>query len=164
MLLIMEKNKNIENFLKHVSKKDSGWLAKAKWRQENEDWLDVSFSIAIKVASTLSTNKKNGIFPKSQVELAEAMECSAQYVNKLLKGQENLQIETICKIGRILGITLIEVPKVVITQKSAYQTINLWLGDLNIKSPKTTTVTTTSFSEIIAEVETKGELNYELAA
>lgn len=122
MLLIMEKNKNIENFLKHVSKKESGWLEKAKWRQENEEWLDVSFSIAIRVASTLSANKKTGTYPKSQVELAEAMNCSAQYVNKLLRGQENLQIETICKVQRILGIKLIEVPKAVITQTVPYQT------------------------------------------
>lgn len=159
MSILKIKQKLINNSIK-----DSGWFAKAKWRQENEDWLDVSFNIAIKVASTLSANKKTGAFPKSQVELADAMECSAQYVNKLLKGQENLQIETICKIGRILGITLIEVPKAVITQNSPYQALTLWLGDLNIKSPATTTITTTSFSEIIAEVKTKGELNYELAA
>jgi len=114
MLLIMEKDKNIENFLKHVSKKNSAWLEKAKWQEENEDWLEVSFSVALRVASTLSANKKTGAFPKSQVELAEAMACSAQYVNKLLRGQENLQIETICKIQRILGIKLIEVPKAII--------------------------------------------------
>lgn len=122
MLLIMEKNKNIENFLKHVSKKSSGWLEKAKWQEENEDWLDVSFSVALRVASTLSANKKANVYPKSQVELAEAMGCSAQYVNKLLRGQENLQIETICKVQRILGIKLIEVPKAIITQTVPYQT------------------------------------------
>jgi ribosome-binding protein aMBF1 (putative translation factor) len=120
--------------LKHVSKKDSGWLAKAKWRQENEDWLDVSFTIATKVLSTLNANKKTGTFPKSQVELADAMGCSAQYVNKLLKGQENLQIETICKIGRILGITLIEVPKAVITQKSPYQALNPDVSNISYTS------------------------------
>lgn len=162
MLLIMEENKNIENFLKHVSKKNSGWLEKAKWRQENEDWLDVSFSIAIRVASTLSANKKANVYPKSQVELAEAMGCTAQYVNKLLRGQENLQIETICKVQRILGIKLIEVPKVIITQTVQYQQISFWLGDLNIKSPATTI--TTPYSNIKVEVETKGEGNYELAA
>ena len=162
MLLIMEKNKNIENFLKHVSKKDSGWLEKAKWRQENEDWLDVSFSVALRVASTLSANKKANVYPKSQVELAEAMGCSAQYVNKLLRGQENLQIETICKVQRILGIKLIEVPKAKITQTVQYQPISFWLGDLNIKSPATTI--TTPYSNIKVEVETKGEGNYELAA
>ena len=158
----MEKNKNIENFLKHVSKKDSGWLEKAKWRQENEDWLDVSFSVALRVASTLSANKKANVYPKSQVELAEAMGCSAQYVNKLLRGQENLQIETICKVQRILGIKLIEVPKAKITQTVQYQPISFWLGDLNIKSPATTI--TTPYSNIKVEVETKGEGNYELAA
>lgn len=44
------------------------------------------------------------------------MGCSPQYVNKLLKGQENLQIETIFKIGKILGLKLIEVPKIEINQ------------------------------------------------
>ena len=158
----MEKNKNIENFLKHVSKKNSGWLEKAKWQEENEDWLDVSFSVALRVASTLSANKKANVYPKSQVELAEAMGCSAQYVNKLLRGQENLQIETICKVQRILNIKLIEVPKAVITQTVQYQPISFWLGDLNIKSPATTI--TTPYSNIKVEVETKGEGNYELAA
>ena len=161
------KNENIKKFLDVVSKKESGWLEKAKWRQENEDWLDVSFSVALRVASTLSANKKANVYPKSQVELAEAMDCSAQYINKLLRGQENLQIETICKVQRILGIKLIEVPKAEITQTVQYQPISFWLGDSSIKSPAattTTTTTTTSYPDIKVEVETKGEVNYELAA
>jgi len=106
----------IKQKLKQTSIKDSAWLEKAKWRQENEDWLDISFSIAVRVGSTLSANKKADKFPKSQVELASALGCSPQYVNKLLKGEENLQIETICKISRILGITLFEVPKIQLKQ------------------------------------------------
>jgi hypothetical protein len=82
----------------------------------------------------------------------------------LLRGQENLQIETICKVQRILGIKLIEVPKVIITQTVQYQARSFWLGDLDIKSPTTITTTTTSYSDIKAEVETKGEENYEYAA
>jgi transcriptional regulator with XRE-family HTH domain len=160
MLLIMEKNKNIENFLKHVSKKSSGWLEKAKWQEENEDWLDVSFSVAVRVASTLSANKKANVYPKSQVELAEAMGCSAQYVNKLLKGQENLQIETICKVQRILNIKLIEVPKAIITQTVQYETVSSWFEKLNIKSPATTITTPYSYEK----VEVVGEGNYGLAA
>jgi plasmid maintenance system antidote protein VapI len=156
MLLIMEKNKNIDNFLKHVSKKSSGWLEKAKWQEENEDWLDVSFSVAVRVASTLSANKKANVYPKSQVELAEAMGCSAQYVNKLLRGQENLQIETICKVQRILNIKLIEVPKTVITKTVHYQPMGTWFGALNIKSPVTTTKSVYSTLKIVE--------NYELAA
>ncbi len=154
------KQKLIQNSIK-----DSGWLEKAKWRQENEDWLDISFCVALRVASTLSANKKAKVYPKSQAELAEAMNCSAQYVNKLLRGQENLQIETICKVQRILNIQLIEVPKAVITQTVQYKPISFWLGDLNIKSPTTTTTTTTKpYSDTNVEVEAKGEGNYELAA
>lgn len=159
----MEKNKNIENFLKHVSKKDSGWLAKAKWRQENEDWLDISFGIAVRVASTLKANKKANKSPKNQVELADAMGCSAQYVNKLLKGQENLQIETICKIGRILGITLIEVPKIEIKQNLQSEFFN-WFLDVN-KANLTKPSSVTSKAYVVDNIQgVAGENNYALAA
>lgn len=136
--------------------KDTTWLEEAKWRQENEDWLDISFSIAVKVASTLSANKKANVYPKSQVELAEAMGCSAQYINKLLKGQEKLQIDTICKVQRILNIKLIEVPKTVISKTVQYQPINTWIGTLNVKSPAVTTSISYSNLKIVD--------NYELAA
>lgn len=150
------KQRIIENSIK-----DSGWLEKAKWRQENEDWLDISFDVALRVASTLSANKKADKYPKSQVELAEAMGCSAQYVNKLLRGQENLQIETICKIGRILGIKLIEVPKMEIKQKVHYPIdIATLLEKLNIN----TTPLQTSTQYVTVKVEQAGEGNYALAA
>lgn len=154
------KNENTKKFLDLVSKKESGWLEKAKWQEENEDWLDVSFNIAVRVASTLNANKKANIYPKSQVELAEAMGCSAQYVNKLLRGQENLQIETICKVQRILGIKLIEVPKAIITQTVQYETVSSWFEKLNIKSPVTTITKPYSYEK----VEVLGEGNYGLAA
>lgn len=151
----------IKQKLKQTSIKDSDWLEKAKWRQDNEDWLDISFSIAVRVASTLSANKKTNKFPKSQVELSEAMGCSAQYVNKLLKGQENLQIETICKIGRILGITLIEVPKIEIKQTLQFVDINWFLDRSNLTTPS-------SVAPIAYVANTiqgvAGENNYALAA
>jgi transcriptional regulator with XRE-family HTH domain len=155
------KQRIIENSIK-----DSGWLEKAKWRQENEDWLDISFDVALRVASTLSANKKADKYPKSQVELAEAMGCSAQYVNKLLRGQENLQIETICKIGRILGIKLIEVPKMEIKQNFNYQDINVLLEKLNIKSTptKTTVAYETEIVKVAVNTNIAGENNYALAA
>lgn len=102
---------NIKNRLKNSSKQDNSWIERAKYRKENKAWLDVSFAIAVKVMSALKANKIADIFPKTQKELAEAMNCSPQYVNKLLKGTENLQLETITKIERILNIGLIEVPE-----------------------------------------------------
>ncbi len=139
---------------------DSGWLEKAIWRQENEDWLDISFTIAVKILSALSANKKASISPRNQKELAEAMNCSAQYVNKLMRGQENLQIETICKVQRILGIKLIEIPKIESKQKVHYPIdIALFLEKLNINT--TPLKKTTQYTSV--EVEA-GEGNYALAA
>ncbi len=102
---------NIKNRLKETSKQDNTWVERAKYRKENRAWLDISFAIAVKVMSALKENKAENIFPKTQKELAKAMFCSPQYVNKLLKGAENLQLETIVKIEQILDINLIEVPQ-----------------------------------------------------
>jgi transcriptional regulator with XRE-family HTH domain len=102
---------NIKNRLKNSSNQDNSWIERAKYRKENKAWLDMSFAIAVKIMSALKANKTANIFPKTQKELAEAMSCSPQYVNKLLKGTENLQLETITKIQQILNIGLIEVPE-----------------------------------------------------
>ncbi|UOB17874.1 helix-turn-helix domain-containing protein [Abyssalbus ytuae] len=102
---------NIKNKLLKTSKKDTAWLEKAKWRKENEEWLDISFKIAVKILSALKTNKATGTYPKSQKELAKALDCSPQYISKLLKGQERLGIDTITKVGKILSVKLIEVPQ-----------------------------------------------------
>ena len=42
----------------------------------------------------------------TQKQLAERMSCSHQYVSKVLKGQENLSLETLAKIERALGISI----------------------------------------------------------
>lgn len=102
---------NIKNKLKRVSKSDNTWITKAKYRQENKAWLDISFEIAVKILCQLAENKKAKVFPKSQKELAEALNCTPQYVNKLLKGTENLQLETITRIEKTLNIQLIQVPQ-----------------------------------------------------
>ncbi len=152
----------IKQKLLQNSIKDSSWLEKAKWRQENEDWLDISFSIAVRVASTLASNKNADKYPKSQAELAEAMGCSAQYVNKLLKGQEKLQIDTICKIGRILGIKLIEVPKIELKQTVPYNSVASTTERTKITSPSLRT--SNPYTSLKANVKAAGEGNYALAA
>lgn len=101
---------SIKNRLKENSKQDNTWIERARYRKINKAWLDISFAIAVKVMSALKSNKAANVFPKTQKELAEAMVCSPQYVNKLLKGTENLQLETITKIEQILNINLIDVP------------------------------------------------------
>ncbi len=103
--------KNIKDKLKNTSKKDTSWIENAKYRKENKAWLDISFSIAVKIMSVLKQNKIDNIFPANQKELAEILKCSPQNVNNLLSGTENFKLETITKIEQVLNTNLIQVPK-----------------------------------------------------
>lgn len=44
----------------------------------------------------------------TQKQLAEQMGCSQQYVSKVLKGQENLSLETMSKIEDCLHISILQ--------------------------------------------------------
>ncbi len=94
---------NKEKFLGLVSQEQSAALEKLRWQKENEAWLDISGSIALKVLRHL---RKNSI---SQKDLAERMGCSPQFVHTILKGSENLTLETISKLEKALRIELIQV-------------------------------------------------------
>ena len=48
--------------------------------------------------------KQEGLTQKA---LAERMDCTQQYVSKILKGKENLSLETLSKLEDALGISLI---------------------------------------------------------
>ena len=41
-------------------------------------------------------------------ELAEKMNCTQQYISKILKGRENLSLEALCKIELALGIRILQ--------------------------------------------------------
>lgn len=77
------------------------WKEVTQWRTENKDWLELSFSIALCVVDEM---ERTGI---TQKELAKRMQVSPQQVSKILKGSENLTLETICKLNSVLGIQLI---------------------------------------------------------
>ncbi len=83
--------------------KASNWQEKAEWRKRNADWLNKSTQIAVSVLEQLR------IKGMSQKELADAMGVTPQYVNKVVRGNENLTLETICKLESILGISLVEI-------------------------------------------------------
>lgn len=102
----MDKNKEIKNKLKsRISNKKSNWLEQAEYYEKNKDWLDKSALIAIKILRHLRANKI------TQKDLAERLNVSPQYVNKIVKGKENLSLETITKIERLLDLKLVEVLK-----------------------------------------------------
>ena len=94
---------NLEKLNKILSKQESTWEEEAKWREANEEWLSQSFDIAVRVLDTLKAKKM------TQKDLAEKMKVTPQFINKVVKGQENLSLETIGKLSRALGIKLIDI-------------------------------------------------------
>lgn len=48
--------------------------------------------------------KQLGLIQKA---LAERINCTQQYISKILKGKENMSLDTLSKLERALGITLI---------------------------------------------------------
>lgn len=101
----MNKQQNIENFKKLVSKTKSGLLEKLQLDSENEQWLDRSFQIILNVVRAM---RKQGL---KQKDLAERMGVTPQYISKILKGKENLSLQTISKLEEVLGIQLLIIPE-----------------------------------------------------
>lgn len=91
----------VNNLRKHQSTTPSKWREKAEWRQENKSWLRHSQHIAMMM---LDKMEELGL---TQREVAERMGCSQQYVSRILKGHENLSIETMCKIEEALDLVIL---------------------------------------------------------
>lgn len=95
--------KELQNRLyARTSATPSKWKEKAEARQRNKGWLRYSQHIAIMMLDKMD---ELGITQKS---VAERMGCSQQYISRVLKGTENLSIETISKIETALGIQILE--------------------------------------------------------
>ncbi|MBQ7575480.1 MAG: helix-turn-helix transcriptional regulator [Bacteroidales bacterium] len=77
------------------------WREKALWYRDNHKWLMYSRFIALK------TLKRLDELNLSQKQLARMLDCSPQYISRLLKGTENLTLKTISKIEECLDLDLI---------------------------------------------------------
>ncbi len=97
------KTDNLENFQKLVSNEESGWLSKFLHYKSNQKMLDNSSKVAVNVLEALRTKKM------TQKDLAEKMNVSAQQINKIVRGKQNLTFGTIAKLEDALGITLMEI-------------------------------------------------------
>lgn len=97
------KSKNLENFQKLVSDEKSGWMDQFLYHQSNKKWLDKSAKVAINVLEAISEKGW------TQKDLAEKMNVSAQQINKIVRGKQNLTFETVDKLETALGISLIEI-------------------------------------------------------
>ena len=82
----------------------SQWREQAKWYTDNWYWLRHSLWIAIQ------TRRQMTDLGLTQKELAERIGCSQQYVSLILKGKENLTLETISKLERALDFNVFPDP------------------------------------------------------
>lgn len=96
-------NDIISKLKQHQSSTPSKWRENAEWRMANKSWLRYSQQIAMMMLDKMDE------LNMTQKKLAELMGCSQQYVSKILKGQENLSLETLSKIECCLNIQILSV-------------------------------------------------------
>lgn len=104
---------NRDNFRKLISKTPSAWKEKAMARAA-QPWLAAySSAIARRIMARIHQDKE-----MNQSKLAELLGVSRQQVSKIISGQENLTLQTIWNISKVLNIELISFPDYTYNQKS----------------------------------------------
>ncbi len=96
------REETIKRLNDYKSETPSKWRENAEWRMANKSWLRYSQKIAMMM---LDKMEELGLTQKA---LAERMGCSQQYISRVLKGTENLSIETISKIENALHLEILE--------------------------------------------------------
>ena len=93
--------------------------------RQNSAWLKKSQSIGVRILTTLRAKSM------TQAELAQLMGVTPPQINKIVKGYENLTLDTIAALEKALGIALVEIPKLEIkvdyimpNWKTGYSIIN----------------------------------------
>lgn len=97
----MTKDEKLRWLEQHQSATPSHWREQAEWERKNRVWIRHSQFIAVMMLSRMDE------LHLTQTSLAERMGCSQQYVSRILKGKENLSLETISKIEEALQMPII---------------------------------------------------------
>lgn len=90
----------VNRLRKYQSPTASRWREEAEWRRANRVWLRRSQAIAVKILDKMDEMQW------TQAQVAERIECSQQYVSRIVKGSENLTLEMISKIEDALDIKI----------------------------------------------------------
>lgn len=100
----MKEGKNKRQF--GFTEEGKRWLAQAIYHEENKAWLRYSGKIASRIHAALSSQEG-----MTQKKLAELMDVSPQQISKIMKGHENLTLQTIAKLSEVLKVDLITFPE-----------------------------------------------------
>jgi len=91
----------IKKLREHESVIPSRWPKEAEYRRENKTWLRHSQYVAMLMLDKMEVL---GLTPKT---LAAQMNVPQHYMSKILKGHENLSLETLAKIEDILHLNIL---------------------------------------------------------
>lgn len=89
------------DILNKYKSETANWSEEAEYRRRNARWLRYSAMIALQVRERMSQIRM------TQVVLAEKLGCTQQHVSMLLKGKNNLTLETIAKLEEALDFDII---------------------------------------------------------
>lgn len=91
---------NEDKFNQLVSKEQSKIIDKLK-KEELENWHETSSIIAFKVL------KKMDELCINKIQLSLLLKVSPSYITKLLKGHQNMTLETLLNIEKVLGLKVL---------------------------------------------------------
>lgn len=84
----------------------NSWSKDADYRLKNRKWLRYSSNIARRILAVIEDKEDF-----SQANLARLLGVSPQHISKIVKGKENLTLETIANISTVLETELISFPE-----------------------------------------------------
>lgn len=96
---------NVEKLAQIAKPRSEASIERARERRENREWRRMSQDIALCLHYYL---RKSDM---TQKVFAEKMQVSPAQVCKLLKGEENLTLETVCKIQNVIGKEFVTISK-----------------------------------------------------
>lgn len=93
----------------------TSWMKEDEAAKRNEEKVRATTKIILHLIDYMESHQM------SQTDLARKLNVTPQYINKLLHGQDtSFRIETAIEYGKLLGITLIEIPDAPIGHPSMY--------------------------------------------
>lgn len=113
-----------------VKPRSEAAIERAKSRKENREWLRMSQEIALALRYHL---RNAGM---TQKDLAEKLGVSPVYVGKLLKGSENLTLETICKLHKAMDESVVSIKKPYLSTLTAAFPTPVHFSDSAVNSEK----------------------------
>ncbi len=90
---------------------DAKWMQIAKWNEEHADALEDYMIIALRISSTL---KEKGM---TQKKLATQLGVTPQALTRIMKGRQNLTLNKVRQIEKVLDISIMKIGKIEERQK-----------------------------------------------